>query len=510
MALLPVLPEARRDKRVRDFLLPTRVLWTSGVGVQNAEALLQNDDSICRLSPIPNAGDNAGGEPCAALLLDFGRELHGGVRFDIPATDTGRPVRVRVRFGESVTEAMTTPNNDHAVHDHEILLPWMGHTEVGLTGFRFVRVDLLDTGGCDLRSICAVSLMRDVPYLGRFECSDARLNAVWKTGARTVHLCMQDLVWDGIKRDRLVWIGDLHPEAMVIAAVFGCHSLVPETLDYQKNRTPLDAPNSGGPTGGGAWMNGISSYSLWWIIIQWDWYYLSGDLNYLKAQKPYLVGLVARLENFVGPDGAEHLNGFRFLEWPTSGDKNAVDAGLQALVTWAFQKAAQIFRALGETEAAENAARLAAKTGAVNRETTSKQAVALAVLAQTTNAETANVAVLSRDPFRGLSTFYGYYVLLARAQAGDTSGCLDLMRTYWGAMIERGATTFWEGFELDWLQNSGRIDQLTPPGLRDLHADFGGWCYQGLRHSLCSVSHTRRSDGSVETVCELPNGIMRL
>ena len=48
-----------------------------------------------------------------------------------------------------------------------------------------------------------------------------------------------------------------------------------------------------------------------------------------------------------------------------------------------------------------------------------------------------------------------------------------------------GATTFWEGFEVDWMENSSRIDELVLPGKRDIHADFGGYCYQGLRHSLC-------------------------
>ncbi|UKI30896.1 MAG: hypothetical protein L6W00_23985 [Lentisphaeria bacterium] len=52
-------------------------------------------------------------------------------------------------------------------------------------------------------------------------------------------------------------------------------------------------------------------------------------------------------------------------------------------------------------------------------------------------------------------------------------------------MIDRGATTFWEDFNLDWLENSGRIDELPPPGVRDLHADYGNYCYKGLRHSLC-------------------------
>ena len=52
-------------------------------------------------------------------------------------------------------------------------------------------------------------------------------------------------------------------------------------------------------------------------------------------------------------------------------------------------------------------------------------------------------------------------------------------------MLDFGATTFWEDFDLTWTRNAGRIDELPQPGKDDLHADFGNFCYKGLRHSLC-------------------------
>jgi hypothetical protein len=84
-----------------------------------------------------------------------------------------------------------------------------------------------------------------------------------------------------------------------------------------------------------------------------------------------------------------------------------------------------------------------------------------------------------------MSTFYGYYVLQARALAGDYQGAMDCIRQYWGAMLDLGATTFWEDFDLDWTQNAGRIDELVPAGKKDIHGDFGNYCYKGFRHSLC-------------------------
>ena len=463
------------DPRQREFLLPTRIVWQSegDAAPQDSASLLTSDIGQAPLESRAYCTIPKTDHP-SALLLDFGRELNGGVQIVVAQAGL-TPVPTRIRFGESVSEAMGEPNPDHANHDLVFPLVPMGAQEVGNTGFRFVRLDFPANVELHLVAVRAVSLLRPLDYLGTFECSDGRLNEIWQTGARTVHLCMQDYVWDGIKRDRLVWIGDLHPETMVIASVFGGHPIIPATLDYQRDRSPL--PD---------WMNGISSYSLWWLLIQRDWYRYGGDLAYLREQREYLTGLLALLDTKVDAEGREHLDGMRFLEWPTSRDLTAIDAGLQALVVLALRAGAELCTILSETDAAARALESARRAAACSRPPSlSKQANALRVLAGTADAASVNRDVLALDPARGLSTFYGYYVLQARALAGDHAGCLDLLRTYWGGMLDMGATSFWEGFDIDWMPNSARIDELTPPGKRDIHADFGDYCYPGLRHSLC-------------------------
>ncbi|NLK39548.1 MAG: hypothetical protein GX303_04780 [Clostridiales bacterium] len=59
-----------------------------------------------------------------------------------------------------------------------------------------------------------------------FECSDGCLNDIYNTAAYTCHLNMQTMLWDGIKRDRLVWVGDTHPEILAIRILFGNNELV--------------------------------------------------------------------------------------------------------------------------------------------------------------------------------------------------------------------------------------------------------------------------------------------
>jgi hypothetical protein len=75
-------------------------------------------------------------------------------------------------------------------------------------------------------------------------------------------------------------------------------------------------------------------------------------------------------------------------------------------------------------------------------------------------------------------------MLQAMAKAGNYQGAMDIIKTYWGAMLDLGATTFWEDFNMDWLPNAGRIDELVPEGKKDIHGDYGAYCYIGFRHSL--------------------------
>lgn len=215
--------------------------------------------------------------------------------------------------------------------------------ETGHTGFRFVRIDLVgEETDVEIRSVKATFVRRDLDYYGSFECNDTLLNNIWNTGAYTVYLNMQNYLWDGIKRDRLVWIGDIHPEMMTIANVFGYNDVVPKSLDIIRDNTPL--PN---------WMNGISSYSLWWLIIQRDWYYHTGDIDYLKEQKQYLLALLEHLMTKIDNDGREHLDGMRFLDWPSNGNPAAIDLGLHALTVIAMKYGKELCEILDEYTVAD-------------------------------------------------------------------------------------------------------------------------------------------------------------
>ena len=484
-AALQGLPIAPAPSPLSSFYVsPTRIVWQSEHGVRNAEHLLQPKPGQALLSEsIPPLELTTTPQHAAAVVLDFGTELQGYVELFTPMTpDQQKLRRVRVRLGESVSEVMAelggaqNAGNDHAVRDQTVTLPWLGKKSVGPSGFRFVRIDNVDPElVVQLSQVRAVLQLRDIPYVGQFRCDDERLNRIWQVGAYTVHLNMQEYLWDGIKRDRLVWVGDMHPEVSTINAVFGFNDVVPRSLDLIRDATP--------PT---SWMNGISSYSMWWIIIHEDWWLHHGNREYLQAQREYLQTLLKKLTTHVNEQGEEKLDGTRFLDWPTYENPMAVHEGLQAMTVMALQSGARLMDILGDTtlaaecrESARQCTRHAAQASG------RKSPAALSVLAGLRDArEVAQQRLIPRGA-QDLSTFYGFYVLQALAQADETDAALDMIKTYWGGMLDYGATTFWEDFNLEWTENASRIDELVPPGKRDIHGDCGAHCYVGFRHSLC-------------------------
>ncbi len=471
------------DERVRRKVFVKKVVCTKG-NVSGTDVLFNaHRDQITLFAGEPCSLTNGSEGENAAILVDFGMEIHGTVKLMVYGVDAeGGRVNVIVRTGESVAEALTplgTKNttNDHATRDRVMNIGFISQHETNESGFRFAYVELIDKNATlKLMAIDAIAVYRDLEYKGTFECDDARVNKIWDTAAYTAHINMQNFLWDGIKRDRLVWIGDMHTEVMTILSVFGQHSIVPKSLDVARDETPK-----------GQWMNGISSYSVWWLLIQYEWYMYTGDYAYLEQQKDYLKYLIDVLFENVDENGVEKMGGMRFLDWPNSGNEAAIHAGLQGMLKMAFEAAAKLFVVFGEAELVNKCLNMAAKM-AKHIPTTcggSKPAAGLLALSGIESAKKLDDELISVGGGNGYSTFFGYYILAAKAMAGNVSGAITDMKQYWGGMLDMGATTFWEDFNLDWMKNAARIDEIVPEGKIDIHGDYGAYCYIKFRHSLC-------------------------
>ncbi len=174
-------------------MYPKRIVWQTEVGksddgwskraaAEKMEKLLERKfGQVCEGefgkasgTRLVNRGEAAG------VILDFGRELHGGISLGMSCSTTPF-ARLRIRFGESVSETMSSlgdgrhASNDHAMRDFELPAPRFGSIEVGNTGFRFVRIDLVSGGEAGFEFVRAVSLMRPMKAVGSFKSSDLSL-----------------------------------------------------------------------------------------------------------------------------------------------------------------------------------------------------------------------------------------------------------------------------------------------------------------------------------------------
>jgi len=291
------------------------------------------------------------------------------------------------------------------------------------------------------------------------------LNCIWKTAVRTVHLCMQHYLYDGAKRDRIVWMGDMHPEIRTILCAFSDTSVIRDSLAFLMRQSRADQP-----------MNNIYTYSCWFIISLWDYLCVTKDIGFIRENREYIHLMLETFYDFITSEGVECIPERRFLDWPNNANAAAKHAGIQALLLWMMCSGEKLLNFLGmdssRTVDAQNKLRKHIPDPAGM-----KAPAALLTLTGLANRRD----VLERAPFEGVSTFYGYYMLLAK----DTRPALELIRRYWGTMLKLGATSFWEDFDLKWAENAFGIDTLPVPERKDIHSDFGQYCYQGLRLSLC-------------------------
>lgn len=409
----------------------------------------------------------------AYVVLDYGKELCGSIRIVTRAAFGS--TRFRITFGESLTECCASigeknATNDHSPRDFVADISNMSDLTFGLTGFRFVRIELLTDSEVWVKNIFAISILPVFEREGYIKTSDEELNKIIDTAAYTLKLNFQNgHIWDGIKRDRLVWSGDLHQEIVNSIYLYGDNKNITNSLSFLHAETSADE-----------WINNYPSYSAWWIINLCDYCKMTGNTTYFEENKDYAETILKHLAACILDNGEMDFKSLLgelvyFLDWPTNGTNDAL-IGTAAIIMIAAKR----FLEIEENETCHTIIQKLSLY--LDQPCEFKQTRAFQILAGR-NAEGED-AFLEKGGAYGFSTFMAYYILTADAMAGGKE-MLPIIKEYFGAMLSRGATSFWEDFHMDWLAGSGRIDEFPEEGQKDIHGDYGAYCYKGFRHSLC-------------------------
>ncbi len=439
--------------------------------VERAENLKRKKELQIGLNEVDTVTLNVG----ASLTLDFGKEIRGGIRILTYSLRAQKCAKVRIRFGESLSECNAelgykNAGNDHSPRDMEVQLSAWSDLTFGETGFRFVKIDLLTDFAVNIKTIVAKSYELNKKAKYTYCGNDKELKAIFDTAKRTIDLCsVGGYVYDGIKRDRLVWVGDMYPEMLSLTTLYGRFSPLEKSLLFAKKQYPLPQM-----------MYNMPTYSFWWILIVCDYCKITGEEEFLVKQLDYIHGLLNVFSNAVSQEGRLNLSSY-FVDWP-SVDTEDEYVGAVCIAIAAYKRGVEELKKFGySTDLFEKTLQNLYKNDFTVKK--QKQVVALKYFAfgEISDKE---YAMLISGGAKGFSTFMSYFIGKAIA-ARDKALAIKLMKEYYGGMLKIGATTFFEDFDIEWLNDATPLDELPKEGKKDVHGDYGAYCYKGFRHSLC-------------------------
>ena len=374
------------------------------------------------------------------------------------------------------------------------------------TGFRFVKVMVLSSGGdaVQLEPLEIQHVQYPVAAAGSFACSDPELDAIWALSAKTAHLCMQTEIWDGIKRDQLPWMGDLYTEALAIYHAFGDFRLARHSLailaeigpapdrPLEERRYPglhsvWKAPGGTpyGPQSGD--INGIPAYTLWWLVGLSDYVRYSGDAGLAEELAVELEATLMHVAGWVDEDGLWRLKGgWDFIDWaPVAAGERAIYCHL--LACRALRLGAQLLEATGCP--GNRYAQLADKMAAAARRIGWQDGQGSFGVSHHVNAAAISSGALlpheaaalferalAPDPELSMTYWHRFLDLNAAAEVGQVQWGLDYLRRYWGLAHETGMTTLWEAFDPAWMGDD-------PHAVSMVGAEYAR--YGGYETSLC-------------------------
>lgn len=396
----------------------------SGNGsLKNVNRLLNPDGTGMRVT-APHA---AGGP---SVIVDFGGEIAGHLRL---RTTCEGGVRVKLQFGETLSECFNAPRPDalfNRMFIEEVAISsgrqeWESRMR---QGFRFVRMEFMNCRQpLEIQGVSAKASLYPVTYKGFFACSDPLLNQIWEAGRRTLHLCMQEYYLDGIKRDRFLWTGDARLEVLINYYAFGDQEL----FRYCWQKLAETQYRDGGiPSSLGEGVSIIWDYVAWWIIALDDYHLHSGDLKFLELMKTPIVKTMGWLLSKSGPDGLIDVPENLTEGWMCVLNKKVGKEFMMNFLLWrSLLGASRILGSLGDAAGSSKYKKLAQKT------------------ATSLNRLHGNV---TPDHFKesfeheASASLAGFEIIEALFQAGRPEEGLRFIRENWGPMIAAGSDTLWE------------------------------------------------------------------
>jgi hypothetical protein len=298
----------------------------------------------------------------------------------------------------------------------------------------------------------------DFPHTSSFSCSDECVNEIWKVSEETFRLASGIFFIDGVKRDRWVWSGDAYQSYFINQYLFFDEDICKRTILALRGNDPIPQH-----------LNTILDYSLYWIISLENYYNMSGDIEFLYMIYPKLQSMMDYCMNQLDEKGFIYgrPEDWVFIDWADI-DKEGPISEEQLLLARSYEAMITLRKLLG-IDAAEFEDRFTKlkeniwkfywdkEQGAFidsyvsGRKKVSRHSNIFAVLFDYTNEEeTKSILnnVLLNEKISAITTpYFKFYELEVFAKLDRYDIVMENMKNYWGGMLDKGATTFWEEYK---------------------------------------------------------------
>jgi hypothetical protein len=418
------------------------------------------------------------------FYLDFGTHLTGYLSFHVHPTGSvaDSPIRLKLTFGEVPTDVA----EPFQPYRGWISAAWLPEEVVTIDdlpaafrlarrhAFRYVKFEVLAASrrfGLRFEHVTAHA----VTSAGS---EPAMLPDTWPEWIRrvdyvsqvTLRDCLQTCFEDGPRRDRRLWVGDLRLQALVNYETFRANDVVKRCLYLFAG-----LPRSDGLVNGCVYERPVPTYAdtttldyaaLFCVTLQ-EYVEATGDVAAGSALWPVarrqIDVLLARLdERSLFSDNGET---WCFIDWAFGLEKSAAT---HAVIVFALRRMVRLAELIGQRE---ETARFA---DAIDRMTRAARTLlfdagqgvylsgpqrqvscatqAWIVLAGIPESDDISRSALHRawaDPeaVKPITPYLYHYLAEAMLSCGMRDEALALVKSYWGAMLDAGADTFWEAFD---------------------------------------------------------------
>jgi alpha-L-rhamnosidase len=414
------------------------------------------------------------------FILDFGSHRAGYFSFHLSAEglNIDAPVRLKLTFGEvpyDVTEDLHPCNtwiSTSWIPDETINVDWCP-SDVDMPrrySFRYVRVQILDTSpkfkvlfsNIQVRAVSAISPTQSIEPAS---FDDDIWTQMDKVSMVTLRDCMQTVFEDGPRRDRRLWSGDLRLQALTNYCTFKNYPLVKRCL-YMFAALPREDGSLPSCVFEKPKLTPASDYivdydALFGSIV-YDYAQASGDLETAEDLWETVLNSMKMALSHVSPEGkfSSEGPGWKFLDWAKDLDTNAGMHGLTLYCCKAVNSLAKLLNkeqpytsiiskmTTSARDFFDPTQRVFVSGPSAQVSWASQAWMALAGALPPADCKTALLNVMaSKTAVKPLTPYLFHHVAEALAVSGAEKECLDLMRYYWGGMLQAGADTFWECFD---------------------------------------------------------------